>query len=294
MKTFESFSGQKPLPCDQCELSFSKVSELSIHQMRFHHDTWAVIDLLEAGVSDKEASQLYEKCTRNNNVKWGRGRKRALVDNSPIIENPEKNQQIRQLFSQLGALHSSAHNPPMIKAEPEMEEQLNPCFMPKAEPKVEFEDQEFCVKMEEPMNGSWIVNEDVFHNDVTDDAADTGISDNNQDNQKLMEVPAAFELSAKDNEDCKETQSLRGQSIPNEDINNSEKKLGLSLKLEDEVEIIQNNAMYQKTLASEIFDASVLTFKDSNEKEIQRLAREIDEMLEQEMASLVDYGGQGL
>ena len=271
--------------------------------MRFHHDTWAVIDLLEAGVSDKEASQLYEKCTRNINVKWGRGRKRALVDNSPIIENPEKNQQIRQLFSQLGALHSSTQNPPMIKAEPEVEEELNPC-MPKAEPKVEFEDQEFCVKMEEPMNGSWIVNEDVFHNDVTDDAADTGISDNNQDNQKLMEVPAAFELSAKDNEDCKETQSLRGQSIPNEDINNSEKKLGLSpsevssqmssIKPGDEVEILQNNAMYQKTLASEIFDASVLTFEDSNEKEIQRLAREIDEMLEQEMASLVDDGSQGL
>ena len=68
----------------------------------------------------------------------------------------------------------------------------------------------------------------------------------------------------------------------------------ISTKLEDEVEIIANNAMYQKTLASEIFDASVLTFKDSNEKEIQRLAREIDEMLEQEMASLVDDGSHGL
>ena len=49
-------------------------------------------------------------------------------------------------------------------------------------------------------------------------------------------------------------------------------------------QIIENKAKYHKTLASEIFPASGQTFVDSNEKEMQRLAREIDEMLEQEMA----------
>ena len=58
----------------------------------------------------------------------------------------------------------------------------------------------------------------------------------------------------------------------------------------NDVEIIPNN---QKTLATEFFNASVLTFVDSNEKEMQRLAREIDEMLEQEMAGL-EGGSQDL
>ena len=289
MKTSESFSGlgQSSLTCDQCAMSFSKVSELGSHHMTFHNDTWAVIDLLEGGVSDKEASQMYEKCIRNNHRKFGRGRKRALVDNSPIIENPEKNRQVSQLFSQLGALNSF-----MAKTEPKLESE---------DPLPKIEAQDLCVKMEDTMNGSWIVNEDVFHNNITDDAADTGISDNNQDNQKLMEPADTFEPHAKDNEDCKEIDSLSGHTVPNEDINNSEKKPNLPSevlsqpypKIEDEVEIIENKALYQKTLASEIFDASVQTFVDSNEKEIQRLAREIDEMLEQEMADLVD-GSQGL
>ena len=271
MKTSESFNGvgHRPLSCPQCEMSFSKVSELGSHQMRYHHDTWAVIDLLEGGVSDNEASQMYEKCIKNRDKKFGRGRKRSLVDNSPIIENPEKNRQISQLFSQLGALNSS--------------EQM---LIPKTEPKVEFEDQAFCVKIEEPVNGSWIVNEDVFHNNVPDEAADTGISDNNHDNQKLMDT---FELAARDNEDYKATDSLRSQSITYEVVN-SEKKLSSPLlnsspePPEDQEEIIENKAKYHKTLASEIFPASGQTFVDSNEKEMQRLAREIDEMLEQEMA----------
>ena len=230
---------------------------------------------------------MYEKCIRNSGRKFGRGRKRALVDNSPIIENPEKNHQVSQLFSQLSALNS-------FKAKTELKVESEDTL-----PKIEAQD--FCVKMEDTMNGSWIVNEDVFHNNITDDAADTGISDNNHDNQKLMEAADTFEPPAKDNEDCKETDSVRGHTVPNEDINNSEKKPGLpseelsqlSPKTEDEVEIIENKALYQKTLASEIFDASVQTFVNSNEKEIQRLAREIDEMLEQEMAGLVD-GSQGV
>ena len=271
MKTSESFNDvvHRPLSCPQCEMSFSKVSELGSHQMRYHHDTWAVIDLLEGGVSDNEASQMYEKCIKNRDKKFGRGRKRSLVDNSPIIENPEKNRQISQLFSHLGALNSS--------------EQM---LVPKPEPKVEFEDQAFCVKIEEPVNGSWIVNEDVFHNNVPDEAADTGISDNNHDNQKLMDT---FEMAARDNEDYKATDSLRSQSITYEDVN-SGKKLSSPLlnsspePPEDQEEIIENKAKYHKTLASEIFPASGQTFVDSNEKEMQRLAREIDEMLEQEMA----------
>ena len=282
MKTSEFDSGQK-LVCPQCDLSCNKVSELGRHQMTYHHDTWAVIDLLEGGVSDQEALQLYEKCTKNRENKFGRGRKRALVDDSPIIEDPEKNRQISKFFSKLGALNSYAQ-----------------MFVTKIEPKVEFEDQESCVKMEEQMNGSWIVNEDVFHNNITDEAADTGISDNNHDNQKLMDAADTFELPAKDNEVCKETDSLRGQVFSNQDVNNSEIKPDfpsqfsskLSPKPKDEVEIIENNATYQKTLAAEIFDASVQTFVDSNEKEIQRLAREIDEMLEQEMAGL--DGSRGL
>ena len=273
MNTSESFNdvGHRPLSCPQCEMSFSKVSELGSHQMRYHHDTWAVIDLLEGGVSDNEASQMYEKCIKNRDKKFGRGRKRALVDNSPIIENPEKNRQISQLFSHLGALNFS--------------EQM---LVPKPEPKVEFEDQAFCVKIEEPVNGSWIVNEDVFHNNIPDEAADTGISDNNHDNQKLMDT---FEMAAIDNEECKATDSLGSQSMTNEDVN-SEKQLSSPLlnsspapePPEDEKEIIENKAKYPKTLASEIFSASGQNFVDSNEKEMQRLAREIDEMLEQEMA----------
>ena len=269
MKTSESSNnvGPRPLSCPQCEMSFSKVSELGTHQMRYHHDTWAVIDLLEAGVSDKEAAQMYEKCIRNRGKKFGRGRKRALVDNSPTIEDPKKNRQICQLFSHLGALSSS-----------------EPVLMPKPEPKIEFEDQTFCVKIEKPMNGSWIVNEDVFHNNIPDEAADTGISDNNHDNQKLMDT---FEMAAKDNEVCKATDSLRFS----EDVNFEKKPSSPLLAKnsspepsEDEGEIIENKANSHKMVASEIFFASGQTFVDSNEKEMQRLAREIDEMLEQEMA----------
>ena len=275
MKTSGSNQNQRQLlQCPQCELSFKYCTGLVEHQMRGHHDTWAVIELLEAGVSDKVASQMYEKCSSRS---FGSGRKRKR-DDRPVIEDPERNRQISQLFSQLGALQMLAGQ----------------MLVTKPEPKIELED----VKLEETMKESWIVNEDVFHKDISDEAADTDISDNNDDNQELMDAADTFELPAKDNEVYKEPATQTGETATNEHVTNAEQKLCLPPDDPDEplpvgkndVEIIPNN---QKTLATETFNASVLTFVDSNEKEMQRLAQEIDEMLEQEMAGL-EGGSQDL
>ena len=62
----------KQLICDVCQRRFYKLSQLGQHKLSAHSDTWAVLDLLEAGLDEDEAQRRYEKCISENCKSMGR------------------------------------------------------------------------------------------------------------------------------------------------------------------------------------------------------------------------------
>ena len=47
--------------CRFCSKQFSTLKSVGLHQLRDHQDTWAVIDMMEAGVSQEEAHRYYTR-----------------------------------------------------------------------------------------------------------------------------------------------------------------------------------------------------------------------------------------
>ena len=60
------------LMCDWCQSRFYKLSQLGQHKLSSHSDTWAVLDLLEAGMDEAEVERRYERCVSEQTKSMGR------------------------------------------------------------------------------------------------------------------------------------------------------------------------------------------------------------------------------
>ena len=54
--------------CNSCAKKFSSGKTLAFHEIRVHKNNWAVLDLIENGVSEEIATKIYDKCTGRNTV----------------------------------------------------------------------------------------------------------------------------------------------------------------------------------------------------------------------------------
>ena len=68
-------SGSRPSKtrerCRHCSKAFPSSGSFTRHQLRDHQDTWAVIDMMEAGLSDQEAGRLYDKTIKQGVKSFG-------------------------------------------------------------------------------------------------------------------------------------------------------------------------------------------------------------------------------
>ena len=59
------------IACRFCSKLFVSLKSVGLHQVRDHQDTWAVIDMMEAGVSQEEANRYYERSIRQATKNYG-------------------------------------------------------------------------------------------------------------------------------------------------------------------------------------------------------------------------------
>ena len=57
--------------CRHCSKVFANCGSFARHQLRDHQDTWAVIDMMEAGMSDREAGDLYDRSIKQGVKNFG-------------------------------------------------------------------------------------------------------------------------------------------------------------------------------------------------------------------------------
>ena len=53
--------GKSQSRCHHCSKVFPSTVSSARHQLRDHQDTWAVIDMIQAGITEEEAGRLYTK-----------------------------------------------------------------------------------------------------------------------------------------------------------------------------------------------------------------------------------------
>jgi len=169
MKTF-SDNDRNPfmhLECVFCGERFKNLKHLGLHKMRYHNDTWAAIELLEAGVSENDARRYYDRCMNQASRKFGVGRKKSSIglkrsDELSVKQDecifPESvNQEVRSFMSNylLDGQNVFWNN---FTGDSGVHggEYQNEWNNPEEEVKIESE--------------SWIVNEDIFDNNVPETA----------------------------------------------------------------------------------------------------------------------------
>jgi len=74
--------------CFQCKKKFTAAKTLAFHNIRVHKDNWAVLDLIENGVSEEVATKIYDKCTRGNHAQ-------TVAENVVKVEKVESDRVVR-------------------------------------------------------------------------------------------------------------------------------------------------------------------------------------------------------
>ena len=149
--------------CCYCGRRMRRGRELGLHKLRHHGDTWAALDLLEAGVAEAEVAGCYDKCIKNADKKFGARKqvKRKSEDGDVLVK-----QEVCRLYPQMAELQGwqgqggdGDNGPVMSKMKVEPEEEK-----------------------------SWIVNEDIFIKDDPDEDAAMGITDNKDNHREALET----------------------------------------------------------------------------------------------------------
>ena len=70
--------------CRHCSKVFASSERFARHQLRDHQDTWAVIDIMEAGVSEKDAARLYDRSIKQGVKNFGSYYTRTKVQSGPL------------------------------------------------------------------------------------------------------------------------------------------------------------------------------------------------------------------
>jgi len=82
------------MKCPFCGDFLRSRMHYGMHNLSYHSDSWAVIDLLEAGVSENDANKYYDKCMNQVGKKLGRkrhaaGSRRSKRSNDALSMNTE-------------------------------------------------------------------------------------------------------------------------------------------------------------------------------------------------------------
>ena len=72
--------------CRHCSKVFANCQSSARHQLRDHQDSWAVIDMMEAGMSEQVAGRLYNKSIRQGNKSFGSYYNRTKIRDSENIK----------------------------------------------------------------------------------------------------------------------------------------------------------------------------------------------------------------
>ena len=281
MKTF-SDNDRNPfmhLECVFCGERFKNLKHLGLHKMRYHNDTWAAIELLDAGVSEDDARHYYDKCMNQTTKKFGVGRKKGSgmrrsdalsVRQEECIFPESVNQEVRSFMSNyhLDGQDVFWNN----NASGESGEYQNDWNI--------MEDKE--VKIE---SDSWIVNEEIFDDDVRE---------TNETEIKLEEefhyVDSKTEYKGS-TEDMKEEQALTNDIAQNDTpisdtiVSNNFQGDGDCIEDYLDSQILMFNENKNKRKLFQYLDTNPNNSPEEEEKrfnlELQQLFGEIDEMLGQ-------------
>lgn len=79
------------MECSFCGEILRSRMHYGMHNLSYHSDSWAVIDLLEAGVSENDANKYYDRCMKQEGKKLGRkmGSRRRKRNNDALSMNTE-------------------------------------------------------------------------------------------------------------------------------------------------------------------------------------------------------------
>ena len=70
--------------CRYCSKVFASGENFARHQLRDHQDTWAVIDIMEAGLSEEDAARLYDKSIKQGVKNFGSYYTRTKVQSGAL------------------------------------------------------------------------------------------------------------------------------------------------------------------------------------------------------------------
>ena len=79
--------------CRFCSKQFSTLKSVGLHQLRDHQDTWAVIDMIQAGLTEEEADRLYTKSIKQGVKTFGSYYRRTKLRQRRMKH--EKNEDIK-------------------------------------------------------------------------------------------------------------------------------------------------------------------------------------------------------
>ena len=88
-----SAPGKTQSACGQCSKVFPTSVSSARHQLRDHQDTWAVIDMIQAGLTEEEAGRLYTKSIKQGVKTFGSYYRRTKVRQRRMKQ--EKNEDIK-------------------------------------------------------------------------------------------------------------------------------------------------------------------------------------------------------
>ena len=87
--------------CHHCSKVFPSTVSSARHQLRDHQDTWAVIDMIQAGITEEEAGRLYTKSINQGVKTFGSYYSRAKLRQRKI--KIEKSEEIKMEESESSA-----------------------------------------------------------------------------------------------------------------------------------------------------------------------------------------------